>query len=51
LLTTLNKVQIQPLLSLAYMSLKSMQPVNTEDNTLSKYEAVTKAYHRLHCFL
>jgi len=23
--------------------------VNTEDNTLSKYEAVTKADHTIHC--
>ena len=30
------------------MSLKSRQPVNTEDNKLSKYEAVTKADHTIH---
>ena len=33
------------------MSLKSRQPVITEDNTLSKYEAVIKADHRLYCFI
>ena len=34
-----------------YMSLTCRQPVNTEDNTLSKYEAVTKADHRRHCLI
>src|SRR6218665_1117034 len=32
-------------------SLTCRQPVNTEDNTLSKYEAVTKADHILPCLI
>src|SRR6218665_992399 len=33
------------------MSLRCRQPVNTEDNSLSKYEAVTKAGHRVTDFI